>query len=781
MLDFLNPALLFGGLLFLVPLVIHLLNRQRFKRRPWAAMEFLLAAYKKQRRRLRRENLLLLLLRCLIPIVLAIAIARPLFRSDSLPSALGGSDSHHILVVDATGSMGMELVGATTPFERARAVASALLDRIRARESAPRVSLIVQGLRATQPIRDDLDLERCKARLAALPGPVDGGADLAEALRLAARIIDESTDSQIRVHLFTDLQSRAFGTKDVASTGRPEPKDPPADPGSEFLDNVADLLDLIRKRAEVTLFDMRGTDGGSESNVQITNLTLGTIHAIQKVPTPIVVSLRNRSDRSATAQVTIELDGGQPSRKSVNLEPGADGEAEFEITFQEAGAHRVRASIEGDALAMDDERALAVVVRDRIETLVVEGSNETDPALRTSTLLVEILDPTGGEGSADLTPFRPTIVEPVGLLTGRVRPADYDLVVLADVDRLNAQTGDVLSDAVRGGTGLLVMFGANTDPDSYVAHLRRGGLGPMPMTLGSPRGLPPGGDQWVRAAITARDHPILREFLDDAYLQLLELVPVWRYLGSELVPAMTGQAEPPQPDTPPDESATSPRGEVLVELRDAARSPWLVASQFGGGRALFLTSPIARIPERWNRFDSPVAGLPFLLLWPMAEWLTAPGSERRNVVVGESLSTTVSGVPRDLTIIVADRAGGAKQPLGEDARPLAGGRYALPAFGRTEHAGFYEFEMQLGDDGTSRHRELFAVGADVDEGQLDYLGHLRMRERFGFENVFTELPAMANAAVDSGVRELGSWFLWLTMSFLLGEAALARMITRRRT
>jgi hypothetical protein len=29
-------------------LIIHLLNRQRYKRRPWAAMEFLLAAFKKQ-------------------------------------------------------------------------------------------------------------------------------------------------------------------------------------------------------------------------------------------------------------------------------------------------------------------------------------------------------------------------------------------------------------------------------------------------------------------------------------------------------------------------------------------------------------------------------------------------------------------------------------------------------------------------------------------------------------------------------------------------------------
>ena len=43
--QFLNPGLVAGALLFAVPLVIHLLNRQRHKRRDWAAMEFLMRAY----------------------------------------------------------------------------------------------------------------------------------------------------------------------------------------------------------------------------------------------------------------------------------------------------------------------------------------------------------------------------------------------------------------------------------------------------------------------------------------------------------------------------------------------------------------------------------------------------------------------------------------------------------------------------------------------------------------------------------------------------------------
>ena len=42
---FVHPALAFGALLAGVPLIIHLLNRQRHKPVPWAAMRFVLAAY----------------------------------------------------------------------------------------------------------------------------------------------------------------------------------------------------------------------------------------------------------------------------------------------------------------------------------------------------------------------------------------------------------------------------------------------------------------------------------------------------------------------------------------------------------------------------------------------------------------------------------------------------------------------------------------------------------------------------------------------------------------
>src|SRR5438874_13812830 len=64
---FLNPyAMIFGGLLVSAPIIIHLINRMRFKRVRWAAMEFLLKSQKKNRRKLIVEQLVLLALRCLL-------------------------------------------------------------------------------------------------------------------------------------------------------------------------------------------------------------------------------------------------------------------------------------------------------------------------------------------------------------------------------------------------------------------------------------------------------------------------------------------------------------------------------------------------------------------------------------------------------------------------------------------------------------------------------------------------------------------------------------------
>src|SRR3954469_22973856 len=57
-----------------VPVIIHLLNRRRFKIVEWAAMRFLLQAQKKTSRRIRLEQLILLMVRCALVLLVACAM-----------------------------------------------------------------------------------------------------------------------------------------------------------------------------------------------------------------------------------------------------------------------------------------------------------------------------------------------------------------------------------------------------------------------------------------------------------------------------------------------------------------------------------------------------------------------------------------------------------------------------------------------------------------------------------------------------------------------------------
>ena len=69
---FITPACAVAGLLLAsIPIIIHILNRRRYKTVPWAAMEFLLRAMKKNRRRLKFEQWLLLATRCLVLLLAA--------------------------------------------------------------------------------------------------------------------------------------------------------------------------------------------------------------------------------------------------------------------------------------------------------------------------------------------------------------------------------------------------------------------------------------------------------------------------------------------------------------------------------------------------------------------------------------------------------------------------------------------------------------------------------------------------------------------------------------
>src|SRR3954451_11449123 len=131
MFTFLNPLLIWGTLPGVIPIIIHLLNRRRFRRVEWAPMRYLKLTIQRNRRRIEIEQLLLLLLRIALPVLLFFFLARPVLNPTGLERWLGsGGRSSQVVLVDDSLSMGYAAGGAPA-FRRAREAAAALLSAAR--------------------------------------------------------------------------------------------------------------------------------------------------------------------------------------------------------------------------------------------------------------------------------------------------------------------------------------------------------------------------------------------------------------------------------------------------------------------------------------------------------------------------------------------------------------------------------------------------------------------------------------------------------------------------
>ncbi|MEQ9454890.1 MAG: BatA domain-containing protein [Phycisphaeraceae bacterium] len=95
---FLAPAFAAAGLLAVsIPIALHLLRRQRQRHVVWGAMRFLREAVEQERRKLLISQWLLLLLRCLVVLLLGLALAQPLLAG-WFSSA--GSRQVHLVIDD---------------------------------------------------------------------------------------------------------------------------------------------------------------------------------------------------------------------------------------------------------------------------------------------------------------------------------------------------------------------------------------------------------------------------------------------------------------------------------------------------------------------------------------------------------------------------------------------------------------------------------------------------------------------------------------------------------
>src|SRR3954463_8524792 len=109
---FLQPFVLWGLPLILLPVVIHLLNRMRHRPQPWAAMRFLVSATRSSVSNTRLRQFLILLFRVLCVLMLILFVARPL-AGGWLGWALSPAPDAILILLDRSASMETQVSGVT--------------------------------------------------------------------------------------------------------------------------------------------------------------------------------------------------------------------------------------------------------------------------------------------------------------------------------------------------------------------------------------------------------------------------------------------------------------------------------------------------------------------------------------------------------------------------------------------------------------------------------------------------------------------------------------------
>ena len=194
-----------------VPVVIHLLNRRRFKEVTWAAMRFLMAAVRKNRRRIRVEQWLLLLIRTLVVILVVTAMAKPFL--ETFGAVIAGRRTHRVLVIDNSLSMGYTSAESSR-FDQAKSLAGQLVKDSRRGDS---VSVILMGnppkVLIREPSSNFVEVRKEIDELSVGYGSID----LAATFAAVERVLESSTIDQKEVVFLTDLQAASWRSKAEAT------------------------------------------------------------------------------------------------------------------------------------------------------------------------------------------------------------------------------------------------------------------------------------------------------------------------------------------------------------------------------------------------------------------------------------------------------------------------------------------------------------------------------------------------------------------------------------
>ena len=726
--NFANPALLGFLALGLIPIVIYLINRQRYHRRPWAAMEFLLRAMKRHRRRLRLENLLLLLLRTLALLLFVMAMARPTISTDTLP-ILGQQVRREAVIIDASGSSAARKTSRTS-MDTARDQARQLLLSL---EKGDQASLLVGGLPPSEtPIP--------RPEMVGDSGPPGILGDLEQLapgwLTLTPEVLISDAASMAmeqggawNFHIYSDFQRGDWLSED----------------GTE-LPAVRESLERLQAAGAQLYLHQVGPE--RPRNVTLTSLRPSTGLISSDVPIAFQAVIENAGIELVPGiEVEFLVDGQVQGSRRIDIDGGEGRTISFPYIFRMPGVARVEVRLRSDDLDRDDVRYFAAEVLEAVDILVADGGWDPVNESSESDWLVAALgnDDVGPTG-VRLSPYRVEVIPEDRFLSADL--ASARVLVLADVASMEEEFSSKIDEFLQQGGGVLAFTGARMKAESWTRNAWRNGDGWFPYEAG------PAIEDMRRQVfyhwqIDAPEHPVL------------EYLSGFPEAGLGDV-AINGHRPP---------LSQVPEADVLMSLDNFGSTPILVQKAWGGGVVLVFGTGADR---DWSNF--PITPAYVCFLHEAMPWLTLRDGGGRNLALGQPWIQQISSedyAPR-VTMLTPD---GGAVPLAlretDDRRS-----FDLNVAGRWV-PGVYEVRFEK-DTGEVRS-DSFAVNAKASEGALVFADP---------EEIAAIYPAVVydDSQLELGDdNQRGSvlgdlWYplFWTVLALLVAETSLAYFFGRAR-
>jgi hypothetical protein len=330
MIGFLLPKLVWFGLLALLPIAIHLLNRIRLRRVEFSSLMFLRDVKRERFNWLRLKEILLLIARTALLLFLFLGLSRPFLKKGWFGAK---RELSAVLILDDSYSM---RYGSAA--ERAVAAARGYLSQLTGNSE-------VALLTSTRPRAGYLtrNQKQFSAQLDSITVTY-ADADLAAAVEQARELLSRAVLPQREIVVFTDLQKRALA---------------PVAPNDD-------------QRVAVLVKDCGTADW---RNCAVISVSPQEHLPEPDRPTGLLARVRNFGPTEETRKVFMTADGITESR-TVTIPAGDERTVEFERQLTEAGQHTGSVSLDPDSLPADDRRFFVVNIPSRVPVLVVGDTPE---------------------------------------------------------------------------------------------------------------------------------------------------------------------------------------------------------------------------------------------------------------------------------------------------------------------------------------------------------------------------------------------------------------------